>query len=325
LIAYALRRLLLLGPVLLVVATLAWLAVFVLPGDPARLLAGQAADPAVLARVRADWGLDAPPLVQYGAYLRRLAHLDLGRSYVDRRPVTTIVLEHLPASLVLAFSAVALSLLLGIITGTLAALHRGTWIDATVLGGSLLGLSTPVFWLGLMLVLALASSRGLGWFPVSGYGPVAAPSFHVMGFPVRLPAPANLFLPALTLALVSAGSLARMTRSSILDVLGQDYVRAARGRGLSAWRVLGRHALRNALIPVVTFAGLDLAALAGGAIATESVFAWPGLGKIVVRAIHARDLPLVEGGILAMTTGFVLITLLVDLSYGWIDPRTRAR
>ena len=322
-ITYALRRLLLLGPVLLVVATLAWLAVFVLPGDPARLLAGQTSDPEVIARVRSDWGLDAPPLVQYGHYLSRLAHLDLGRSYVDRRPVTTILLEHLPASLVLAISAVTLALLIGLLCGTLAAIHRGTWIDATVLGGSLLGLSTPVFWLGLMLVLAFSSSRGLGLFPVSGYGPAGAPSFHLLGLPIRLPSPGNLFLPALTLALVSAGSLARMTRAAILDVLRQDFIQAARGRGLSPWRVLGRHALRNALIPVVTFAGLDLAALAGGAIATESVFAWPGLGKIVVRAIHARDLPLVEGSILAMTTGFVLVTLLVDLSYGWIDPRTR--
>ena len=322
-IGYALRRILLLGPVLLVVATVAWFAIFILPGDPARLLAGQTADPEVLERVRADWGLNDAPAVQYFHFLGRLAHMDLGRSYVSNRPVTTILMEHLPATLTLAISAVTLSMVLGITAGILAATRRGSWFDTAVLGGSLLGLSTPVFWLGLMLVLAFSSSRGLAWLPVSGYGPVADPAFHLAGVPVRLPALSHLILPAVTLALVSAGSMARLTRSAILDVLGQDFIRAARGRGLSPWRVLGRHALRNALIPVITFAGLDLAALAGGAIATESVFAWPGLGKVVVRAIHARDLPLVEGGILAMTAGFVLITLMIDLSYGWIDPRTR--
>lgn len=311
------------GPVLLVVATVAWLALFILPGDPARLLAGQTADTQVLERVRSDWGLDDPPLVQYGHFLYRLAHLDLGLSYVDRRPVTDILLQHLPATLILALSAVALSLTMGLIGGTVAALRRGTWIDAAVLGGSLVGLSLPVFWLGLMMILAFSSSRGLGWLPVSGYGPQGPASFHLGDLPVRLPALSHLLLPALTLALVSAGSMARLTRSAILDVMQQDYIRAAQGRGLSPWRVIGRHALRNALIPVVTFAGLDLAALAGGAIATESVFAWPGLGQVVVRAIHARDLPLVEGSILVMTAGFVLVTLLVDLSYGWIDPRTR--
>jgi peptide/nickel transport system permease protein len=325
LITYTLRRVLLLVPVLWVVATLVWVALFILPGDPVRLLGGQTTDPVVLERIRADWGLDDPPLQQYGRFLWRLAHFDLGESYVQRRPVAEILLDHVPATLILAVTAVLLALGLGLAAGIVAALWRGSVIDTAVLATSLIGLSTPVFWLGLMLMLLLASSRGLGWLPVSGYGEGLALSFRIGTVPVRLPSWSHLVLPALTLALVSAGSLARMTRSSILDVLRQDYVRAAQARGLSSWRVLRRHVLRNALIPVVTLAGLDLAALVGGAIATEFVFAWPGLGKAILRAINLRDLPVVEGGVLLMTSAFVAVTLLVDLSYGWIDPRTRGR
>ena len=324
-IAFALRRLLFLIPVLWLVATVVWVALFFLPGDPVRLLGGQNADPVVLERIRTDWGLDDPPLQQYGRYLWRLTHLDLGESYVQQRPVAEILLDHLPATLVLAGTAMVLAVGLGLCAGIVAALWRGTAVDSAVLATSLFGLSTPVFWLGLMLMLLFASSRGLGWLPVSGYGDGFVIHLPLGLTELRLPEFSHLVLPALTLALVSAGSLARMTRSAILDVLRQEYVVAARARGLSAWRVLGRHVLRNALVPVITLAGLDLAALVGGAIATEFVFAWPGIGKAILRAIHLRDLPVVEGGVLLMTAAFVTVTLLVDLSYGWIDPRTRAR
>ncbi len=317
-IGYAGRRLLLLLPVLWMAATVVWAALFLVPGDPVRLLAGKTADPEVVARIRADWGLHEPPMVQYGRFLWRLVHLDLGHSYVQRRPVAEILGDHLVPTLVLAASAVALSLLLSLTLGALAAARRGTWLDRAVQGFALLSLSTPVFWLGLMLMLAFASSRGLGWLPVSGYGEAGGG-----GSRLGLPDFSHLLLPALSLALMSAGALTRMTRASLLDVLGQDYVRAATARGLPPVRVLGRHALRNALVPVVTLAGLDLAALVGGAIVTESVFAWPGLGRTMVHAIHLRDLPVVEGGVLVMTAGFVLVTLLVDVGYGWIDPRTR--
>jgi peptide/nickel transport system permease protein len=322
-IVYALRRLLLLVPVLWVVTTLVWVLLFALPGDPARLLAGQAADPAVLARVRADWGLADPPLVQYGNFIGRLARLDLGRSYLQGTPVAELLLEHLPASIILALTSMALALALGVGGGALAAARHGSRLDSALLALSLVSISTPVFWVGLMLVLLLASGHGLGWLPVSGYGDGPALAMPG-GFVLRLPGLAHLALPSLTLAVVMAGPLLRLTRSTLLDVLGHDYVRQARARGLPRARVIGRHALRNALVPIITMAGMDLAGLLAGAIATESVFAWPGLGRTIVRAIHSRDLPVVEGGVVLLTGAFVVTTLAVDIASGWLDPRARA-
>ena len=319
----ALRRLLILPVILWAVATTVWLLMIALPGDPVRLLAGQSAQPEIVARVRADWGFDDPLPVQYARFLGRLVRLDLGYSYLQDRPVSAILLGHLPATLALGLTAMALALGAGIGLGLLAALRRGTPVDTALLVGTLAGVSVPVFWLGLVLILIFASSHGLGWLPVSGYGDGPKLTPWPGGPLVRLPHPAHLVLPAVTLALVSAGGLARLTRSALLDVLGQDYMRAARARGLPPMRLFGRHALRTALAPVVTYAGLDLAALLGGAIATEYVFAWPGLGKVLVRAIHARDLPVVEGSVLLLTCAFVSVGSLTDLLHAWLLPAAR--
>ena len=315
--SYCLRRLLGLVPVLLAAATLVWGLLFALPGDPARLIAGaRAVDPEVVAAVRAEWGLDDPALVQYGRYLGRLLRGDLGVSYAQGRPVTAILGEHLVPTILLAIAAIALALVAGVGLGTLAAAFRGRGLDLLVLVLALVGASTPVFWLGLLLILTFAS--WLRWFPATGYGfdGFVLPLVHA-----RLPEWRHLALPALTLALVLMGSLARVTRAALLDVAGSESLRAARARGLSRGGVLVRHALRRALPPVVTVLGLQLAGLLGGAVATEFVFAWPGLGKALVRAIALRDLPLVEGCVLLLTAAYVLAALAVDLLLPVLDPR----
>ena len=317
---YVLRRLLGLVPVLLAAATLVFVLLFLLPGDPARLIAGgRTVDPAVLHEVRAAWGLDAPPLVRYARYLGRLLRFDLGTSYVQGRAVTAILADHLVPTLVLGSTAALLAAVLGIGLGGLAASSRGRLTDAAILALALLGASTPVFWLGLVLILLFAS--WLRWLPVSGYGLDGA----VLPFlGVRLPEWNHLILPALTLALATLGPLARVTRTALLEAAGSESLSAARARGLSRGRVFRRHALRLALPPVVTVLGMQLAGLLGGAVATEIVFAWPGLGKALVRAIALRDLPVVEACVLFLTALFVIASLAVDLLYPLLDPRLQA-
>ncbi len=319
--SYLVRRLVGLVPVLLVAATLVWIFVFFLPGDPARLIAGgQGLDPEVIASIREEWGLDAPPLPQYFSFLGKLLRGDLGTSYIQRRPVTAIIRDHFPPTLILAVSAVALSAGAGLLLGTLAAFHRGRLLDTLVLLLALLGSSTPVFWLGLMLMLVFASH--LSWLPVLGYG---EKGLVVPLLGVRLPEWDHLVLPALTLSLVSMGAIARITRTSLLETGTSEYLRTASAKGASALRVFARHALANALIPVVTVVGVDFASLLGGAVATEYVFAWPGLGKTIVRAIALKDLPVVEGCVLFLTAVFVLVNLAVDLLYSRLDPRIHYR
>ncbi len=311
------RRFLSLVPVLWVAATLVWLFMFVLPGDPARLIAGgQGLDPKVLESIRAEWGLDAPAPLQYLSYLGKLLRGDLGTSYVQRRPVALILWESFPPTLFLAVAAVLISSAGGLLLGALAALQRGRGLDTLVLFLALLGASTPVFWLGLMLMLLFASH--LGWLPVLGYGMDGA-VLPVIG--IRLPEWDHLVLPAVTLSIVSLGATARLTRTSLLETGGAAYLTTASAKGASPWRVFAVHAMRNALLPVVTVIGLNFASLLGGAVATEYVFAWPGLGKTIVRAIALQDLPLVEGGVLFLTVVFVLVNLAVDLSYLGLDPR----
>jgi ABC-type dipeptide/oligopeptide/nickel transport system permease component len=314
---YLLRRLLGLVPVLLAAATLVWLLLFALPGDPARLIAGsRAVDPEILREVRAEWGLDEPAPAQYARYIARLLRGDLGISYAQGRPVAAILGDYALPTLTLGLAALLLAAVVGIGLGTLAAWFRGRAIDLGVLLLALVGASTPVFWLGLILILTFAS--WLRWLPVTGYG------FDGVVLPfvgARLPEWRHLVLPALTLALVLAGALARVTRAALLDVAGAESLVAARARGLSRPGVFLRHALRRALPPVVTVLGLQLASLFGGAVATEFVFAWPGLGKALVRAIALRDLPLVEGCVLVLTAAYVFASLLVDLSLPLLDPR----
>ncbi|HEV8122127.1 MAG TPA: ABC transporter permease [Candidatus Polarisedimenticolia bacterium] len=314
---YLLRRLLGLVPVLLAAATLVFVLLFLLPGDPARLIAGgRTVDPAVLQEVRTAWGLDAPPLLRYARYLGRLLRFDLGTSYVQGRAVTSILAEHIVPTLILGGTATLLAALLGIGLGALAASARGRTTDAAILAVALLGASTPVFWLGLVLILLFAS--WLRWLPVSGYG-LDGVVLPFLG--VRLPEWDHLVLPALTLALATLGPLARVTRTALVETASSESLSAARARGLTRGRVFRRHALRLALPPVVTVLGMQLAGLLGGAVATEIVFAWPGLGKALVRAIALRDLPVVEACVLFLTTLFVLASLAVDLLYPLLDPR----
>lgn len=314
---YVLRRAASLVPVVLAAATLVWLLLFFIPGDPARLIAGgQGLDPEVLEAIRAEWGMDDPAPVQYLRYLGKLLRGDLGVSYIQRRPVAAIIRDHFPATFILAVAAVALSAAFGLALGTLAALRHGRPADDLVLLLSVISVSTPVFWLGLMLMLLFAGR--LGWLPVLGYGmdgPLV-PWLHV-----RLPEWRHLVLPALTLALVSMGGIARLTRAGLLEAGASDFLRTAAAKGASTLRIVLRHAMKNALLPLVTVIGFHFAALLGGAVATEYVFAWPGLGKTLVRAIALKDLPVVEGCVLFLTCFVVLIGLLVDVLYAWLDPR----
>lgn len=303
---YIARRLAALVPVLWGVSLLVFGLTALSLGDPVRAAMGQRGEPELIAEIRKAYGLDEPIWVQYGLWMGRLLRGDLGRSYQQQRPVTRIVLERFPATLRLALAAMAFAVTLGLAAGLLAAVRRGTALDALVMAGALLGISTPVFWLGLMLILVFAT--GLGWFPVSGYGDGGL---------------GHLVLPAVTLGALQAGAIARMARAGLLEVIGQEYIRTARAKGLTEAWVLGKHALRNALLPVVTVVGIGLADLLVGAPLTETVFAWPGLGRMLVTAVGQRDLPVVMGAVLLFAVIYVLGNLLVDLAYGVIDPRLR--
>jgi peptide/nickel transport system permease protein len=304
---YIIKRLLMIIPILLGVATIVFCLMFIVPGDPARLLMGQHGDDDTLRVIRHEMGLDKPVYIQYARFIGRLFVGDLGMSYRQQRPVTQIIRERFPATAKLAIASMALAIIIGIAAGILAAVFRNTVLDWLVMVFSLSGISMPVFWLGMMLILLLAS--GAGWFPVGGYG---------RSGDIR-----HLFLPALSLAAISTGYIARMMRSSMLEVIGKDYIRTARAKGLSEKVVILRHALRNAFIPVITIIGINFASLLGGAVATETVFAWPGLGRAVVDAIRVRDLPVVEGCVIFLALIFIIVNLLVDISYAWLDPRIR--
>jgi peptide/nickel transport system permease protein len=280
---------------------------FIVPGDPARLLMGQHGDERTLASLRHEMGLDRPMYVQYARFIGRLMKGDLGMSYRQKRPVAEIIRDRFPATAKLAAAAMLIAILAGVGAGILAAMHRNTTWDWLIMVLSLSGISMPVFWLGMMLILVFAS--GLGWLPVGGYG--------------RAGDLRHIALPALSLAAISVGYIARMMRSSMLEVIGKDYIRTARAKGLPERVVILGHALRNAFIPVITVIGIDFAALLGGAVATETVFSWPGLGRAAVDAIRMRDLPVVEGCVIFLAFVFVVINLLVDLSYAWLDPRIR--
>jgi peptide/nickel transport system permease protein len=302
----ALKRGLALLPVLIGVSLLVFILTAIALGDPVRAMMGQRGDPAIIQQIRQEYALDRPVWVQYATWMGRLLRGDLGRSYHQQRPVADVILERFPATFRLALSATALAVTLGISAGILAALRPGSLLDHLLMGAAVLGMSTPVFWLGLML--SLLFSVWLGWFPVSGYGDGAL---------------ANLVLPALTLGALHTGTIARMTRSSLLEVIRHEYVQTARAKGLAERWVIGKHALRNALIPVVTVIGIGLADLLVGAPLTETVFAWPGLGRMLVAAVGQRDVPVVMGAVLVFAVIYVGGNLLVDLAYLLIDPRVR--
>ena len=300
------RRLLALVPVLFGVSLLVFLLTAVSLGDPARAAMGQRGDPEVIKQIRDEYALDRPLWVQYLTWMGRLLQGNLGRSYHQQRPVSEVIGERFPATLRLALAATLIAVLLGLGMGILAALRPGSAWDHLLMTAAVFGISTPVFWLGLMLSLLFAV--WLTWLPVSGYGDGSL---------------SNLVLPALTLGALHTGTIARMTRSSLVEVIRQEYIQAARAKGLGERAVVLKHALRNALIPVVTVIGIGLADLLVGAPLTETVFAWPGLGRMLVAAVGQRDLPVVMGAVLVFAVIYVAGNLVVDLAYLLIDPRTR--
>jgi ABC-type dipeptide/oligopeptide/nickel transport system permease component len=295
-----------LGPVVLGITLLVFLLNAAALGDPARAALGQRADPAAVEALRREYGLDRPLPERYARWLARLARGDLGQSIREQRPVLDVIVERAPATARLALAATLIALAAGVAIGACAALRPGSALDHALMALAVLGISTPVFWLGMMLALVFAVT--LGWLPVSGYGDGSL---------------AHLVLPACTLGALHTGTVARMTRSSLLEVVRQDYMATARAKGLPERVVLLKHGLRNALIPVVTVVGIGLADLLVGAPLTETVFAWPGLGRLLVAAVGQRDLPVVMGAVLVFALVYVVGNLLVDLAYLAIDPRIR--
>jgi peptide/nickel transport system permease protein len=303
---YLARRLLLTIPVVWGVSTLVFLLIHFIPGDPVEVMLGETALAADKAALRRELRLDLPLPAQYLAFLGGLARLDLGRSLFSPRPVGDAIRAALPATAELAVAALAIALLVAVPLGTLAAVKRDTWLDRGAMLAALLGVSVPNFVLAPLLVLAFAIALGL--FPVSGREGLQ-----------------SLILPAFTLGLGMAGILSRMVRSSLLEVLRQDFITVALAKGLPRRRVLLVHALRPALIPVLTLVGLQLGGLLSGAIITETIFAWPGLGRLAFQAIQSRDYPLVQGCVLVIALTYVLVNLATDLLYALADPRVRYR
>ncbi len=303
-IAYIARRLLQLLPIVLIVATLVFSLIHFIPGDPVELMLGDGARAADISALRTELGLDRPLGVQYAAFLRGLLRGDLGKSLHYQRPVTTLLLEHYPATLELALASLLVAFLIAVPLGIAAALNKDRAIDHFSRFFALLGVSLPNFWLGPVLILLFAIYWR--WLPVSGRD----------GW-------LSLVLPALTLGTALSGLLTRMIRSSLAEQLHQPYVLTAQAKGLSKRQAALRHALKNALIPVVTIVGLQFGALLTGAIITETIFSWPGLGRLVIQAIRLRDYPLVQGGVLLISMTYILVNLLTDLFYATLDPRIR--
>jgi peptide/nickel transport system permease protein len=301
---FLLRRLLLTVPVLFGVATLVFALIHLVPGDPAQAMLGEGASVQDLVELRERLGLNRPLLVQYTTFLSGLVRGDLGLSLSRNQPVTTLILERIPATAELAFAAMAVAIALAIPLGIAAAVWRGTAVDQAAMTLALLGISVPNFWLGPLM--AILFSVELGWLPVSGRG-----SWR------------HLVLPATTLGAALAAILARMTRASLLDELRELYVLAAAARGASRLRVVLRHAFRNSLIPIVTIIGLQFGAVLTGTVITETIFAWPGIGRLLIQSIGFRDYPLVQGCILLIAVTYVVMNLLTDVAYGWLDPRIR--
>ncbi len=333
---YILRRLLLLIPTLFGVVSLVFAMIALAPGDPAQAMLGERASPAAVERLRHDLGLDRPLGQQYLAYLRRVVVLDLGNSIKTGQPVIEEVGARFPATIELSIYAMIFAAGLGILLGVASATRKNTWVDYTAMVTALTGVSMPIFWLGLMLVLVFSVLLNL--LPTSGridlrlyFTPITG--LYVIDSLIMLVRQGNasyllstirhLILPSITLGTIPMAIIARITRSSMLEVLKQDYIKTVRAAGIPERKVIYRYALRNALLPVVTIIGLEFGLLLSGAILTETVFAWPGIGRWIYNAIEARDYPAVQGGILIIATAFVLINLLVDMLYSVINPRIR--
>jgi dipeptide transport system permease protein len=330
---FVFARLSLVVPTFIGITLLVFVLIRLIPGDPIETMAGERGiDPARLAVLRKDYGFDQPVLVQYGLYLSRLAHGDLGRSIVTHEPVMSEFRTLFPATIELSVCAILFALCLGLPAGIIAAVRRNSIFDHGVMAISLTGYSMPIFWWGLLLILLF--SVQLGWTPVSGRIAVQYYIEPVTGFLLIdtlldgdfgafRSALSHLVLPAIVLGTVPLAVIARMTRSAMLEVLGEDYIRTARAKGVPYVRVVAIHALRNALIPVVTVIGLQVGVLVTGAILTETIFSWPGVGKWLIEGINRRDYPVLQGGTLLIGAIVMIVNLMVDVAYGLINPRIR--
>ena len=290
--------------VVLGVVCLVFLLVHLVPGDPVEMMLGENAQTADREALREALGLDKPLAEQLGSYLNDLAHLDLGTSFSSRRPISELIAERAPATAELALAGLLVAVLISFPLGSIAAIRKDSPWDQGAMAFSLLGVSVPNFWMGPVLILVF--SLWLGWFPVSGRDGLA-----------------SLVLPAITLGTALAAVLSRMVRSTLLEVLSEDYIRTARAKGLSERQVVMHHGLRNAMLPIITLLGLQLGTLLGGAVITETVFSWPGLGKLTIDAILRRDYPVVQACVLLISLTYVGVNILTDLVYAWVDPRIR--
>ena len=311
-IRYIVRRLLATIPVVVLVTVMVFLLLHITPGDPVVILLGEEASPDAVAALRHSLELDRPLPVQYGTWLWRAAHGNLGGSLRTHDPVTALILERYPATLELSALAMILSLCIAMPLGVVSAVHRNSWLDALVTPLAISGISMPSFWLGILLIWVF--SVLLRWFPTVGFVPLGVSltgNLH------------TLTLPVVTLGVALAAIVMRITRASVLQVLQQDYVRTARAKGVGERVVVLRHALRTALIPVVTVLGLQTGALLGGAVIVETIFALPGIGRLIVDSIFARDFPVVQGAVLVLAVSFIAVNLVVDLMYARLDPRVR--
>ncbi len=301
---FLIKRVLFLIPVILGVSTLVFLFLHLIPGDPVEVMLGESARAVDKELLRHDLGLDRPVLEQYGEFLKGMVRADFGKSFFYRRPVTEVILERGGATVELAAAAMVVALLIAFPLGIFSALRQHSLVDYSSTTFSLLGISMPNFWLGPLLILFF--SIRLDWCPVSGKGGIV-----------------SIVLPALTLGTALAAMLSRIIRSSLLEVIQEEYIKTARSKGMKEGKVILKHALRNALIPVITIVGLQMGALLSGAIITENVFAWPGLGTLLITAIQTRDYPLVQGCVLVISFGYIIINLLTDFIYALVDPRIK--
>ncbi len=310
---FALRRIASIIPILLLVTVISFVLLHLAPGDPAQTFAGPDATPETLQAVRQQLGLNDPLPIQYGRYVLNLARGDLGQSFTSRQPASEVILRRLPATLSLTFGALLVALLVSIPAGAIAALRPGRLVDRVMVMGTSMGIALPDFFFGILLVLGFALQ--LNWLPATGYVPF-----------LRNPARWALFLilPVLTLSLAVVAELTRQVRAGLIETLAKDYVRTARAKGLPTWVVIGKHALKNAAVPIVTVFGLQVRRLLGGTIIVEQIFNIPGSGSLIVKSVFERDLPVVLGITVISSVIVLLVNLLVDLSYGFLDPRVRA-
>lgn len=303
---YVIKRLFLMIPVIIGVSFLVYFILDLAPGDATDLLAPDGATVEEIAALRVELGLDKPIIVRYAKYISGMVRGDLGVSYITDRDVFKSYLEKLPATMNLAFASIVVSVLLSIPLGIYSATHQGSWKDNTSMVAALLGLSMPNFWLGLLLIILFALN--LGWLPSGGSEGIK-----------------SIILPAITIGTGLMATLTRTTRSSMLDVVRQDYLRTARSKGVSEKNVINKHALKNALIPIITIIGTQLAGILGGAVLTETVFAWPGIGRLIVDSLNSRDTPMVTGCVILTTVMLSVILLVVDLLYAVVDPRIKSQ